>query len=87
MQNTQTIQKIESEEEVEKIAIHIAGQVHHPGLIRIEEGARIADIIEAAGGLKEDADITQINLAYMVEDGQKITIPKEGDNGRRRGVY
>lgn len=32
-----------------------------------------------AGGLNEQADITNINLAYPVEDGQKITIPKKGE--------
>ena len=32
-----------------------------------------------AGGLKEEADIQDINLAYPVEDGQKIVIPKKGE--------
>ncbi len=32
-----------------------------------------------AGGLNKDADITNINLAYPVEDGQKIIIPKIGE--------
>ena len=35
----------------------------------------MADAIEAAGGLTENADINKINLAYMVQDGQKINIP------------
>lgn len=62
----------------EQIIVHIAGEVKNPGIIKIAEGARIADIIEEAGGLNEEADITDINLAYPVEDGQKITIPKKG---------
>ncbi len=64
--------------EEEQIIIHIAGEVKNPGIIKTKEGARIADIIEKAGGLNEEADITDINLAYPVEDGQKITIPKKG---------
>lgn len=67
------------ENDAEEIVIHIAGEVKKPGIIRVKEGARIADIIEEAGGLKEEADITKINLAYWVEDGQKIIIPKKGE--------
>ena len=63
----------------EEIIIHIAGEVKNPGIIRIQEGASSADIIEQAGGLNQNADISDINLAYPVEDGQKIIIPKMGD--------
>ena len=45
------------------------------GIIEIKEGARLADVIEAAGGLTENADVNRINLAYVVQDGQKINIP------------
>lgn len=65
--------------EEEQIIVHIAGEVKKPGIIKTKEGARIADIIEKAEGLNEEADITDINLAYPVEDGQKITIPKKGE--------
>lgn len=67
-------------EETDEIIIHIAGEVKNPGIVKIREGARIADVIEKAGGLTELANITNINLAYIIEDGQKITIPsKEQD--------
>lgn len=66
---------IETEEEI--IIVHIAGQVKNPGIVKIKDGARIADIIEAGGGLTEQADITNVNLAYIVEDGQKIIIPSK----------
>ncbi len=66
------------EEEQNQIIVHIAGEVKKPGIIKTKEGARIADIIEEAGGLNKEADITNINLAYPVEDGQKIIIPKLG---------
>ncbi len=64
-------------EEIDLIIIHIAGEVENPGIVKIKEGARIADVIEKAGGLTEKANITNINLAYIIEDGQKITIPSE----------
>ena len=61
--------------EKNKIILHITGEVNSPGIIEIEEGSRLADAIEAAGGLTENADINKINLAYVVQDGQKINIP------------
>ena len=75
------IEEKQQQEEIEEeqIIVHIAGEVKKPGIIKTKEGARIADIIEKAGGLNEQADITDINLAYPVEDGQKITIPKKGE--------
>ena len=66
----------EEEKEVKSdIVIHVTGAVNNQGIVRLEEGARIADAIEQAGGLTEEADVSQINLAYILEDGQKIYIP------------
>ena len=57
------------------VIIHITGSVKNPGIVKLKEGSRIEDAIEAAGGLTENADITKVNLAYVVEDGTKIKIP------------
>ena len=57
------------------IKIHIAGAIKNPGIIELEENARIADAVEKAGGMTEEANIEKINLAYQVKDGQKIYIP------------
>lgn len=65
----------ETEETKEKIKIHIAGAVNKEGLYELEEEQRIADAIEIAGGLKNDADLNDINLASKLEDGMKIYIP------------
>lgn len=59
----------------EKVIVHIAGEVNNPGIIEVEEGSRIADIVEMAEGFTNTADVSKINLAYVVQDGQKITIP------------
>lgn len=69
--------KEESVGEVEevKIIIHVAGEVNNPGIITLKQGNRIIDAIESAGGLTEDADISNVNLAYELEDAQKIYIP------------
>ena len=70
----------ETEETKEKIKIHIAGAVNKEGLYELEEEQRIADAIEIAGGLKNDADLSDINLASKLEDGMKIYIPTINEN-------
>lgn len=71
----------ERREENEKIIIHITGAVRLPGIVKLEEGSRIEDAINKAGGLTEDADISKVNLAFVLEDGVKIKIPSNSDIG------
>ena len=61
------------------VIIHITGSVKNPGIVKLKEGSRIEDAIESAGGLTENADITKVNLAYVVEDGIKIKIPSSSE--------
>lgn len=63
--------------EEEKIAIHITGEVKNAGLLYLNKGARIADAIKEAGGATKNANLDQVNLAYVLEDGQKIYIPNK----------
>ena len=72
--NENTI-KEPKEEKGEKIIVHISGAVKQEGIVELEENSRIADAIEKAGGLKENAETKEINLAYKLEDGMKIYIP------------
>lgn len=65
----------ENEESKELVIVHITGAVKTPGIVKLPEGARIEDAIDKAGGLTEDADISDVNLAYVLEDGIKIKIP------------
>lgn len=75
---------IENETEDEKgntkIKVYITGEVKNQGVIELEEGDRIADAIEKAGGQTEQASLKNVNLAYQLEDGQKIYIPNVNDN-------
>ena len=66
-------------EEKNIIIVHITGAVKSPGIVKLKEGSRIEDAISKAGGLNEDADITNVNLAYILEDGIKIKIPSNSD--------
>ena len=61
------------------VVIHITGSVKNPGIVKLKDGSRIEDAIEAAGGLTENADITNVNLAYVLDDGVKIRIPSITD--------
>ncbi len=62
-------------EEKSVIKVYVTGEVMAPGVIELEEGARIQDAIEGAGGIKAEANLKDINLAYEVADGEKIYIP------------
>ncbi len=70
---------IEENEDDTKIFVHVTGAVKNEGIVDIKEEGRIADAVEAANGFTEEADISQINLAYKLEDGQKIYIPSIKD--------
>ncbi len=75
-------EEIESEKEKnieDTIVLHIAGEVNEEGVIEIENGERTIDAINEAGGLTDEADISDVNLAYELKDGEKIYIPKEGE--------
>lgn len=61
------------------IIIHITGEIINPGIIEIAEGARIVDAIEAAGVVTEDADLDEVNLAFVLSDSQKIYIPNKNE--------
>lgn len=62
------------------IIVYICGSVKESKVITLPENSRISDAIDAVGGLTEDADLTNINLAYILEDGEKIYIPRKGED-------
>lgn len=64
------------EEEI-KMIIHISGEVKNPGIVTLEIGSRIMDAIKKAGGATREADLAQVNLAYELQDGQKVYIPNK----------
>lgn len=63
----------------EIIVVHITGEVNKPGIVILNKNSRIADAINKAGGATKEADLNQINLAYILEDGQKIYIPNKNE--------
>lgn len=69
----------ETAEIEEKIVVHITGAVKKEGVIYLKKGARIVDAIKEAGGETKEADLSQVNLAYELQDGQKIYIPNKNE--------
>lgn len=64
-------------EKNENIIVHVSGAVNKEEIVELKNNSRIIDAIDKAGGLKDEADITNINLAYIIEDGMKIHIPSK----------
>lgn len=57
--------------------VYVCGCVNKPGVYEVEEGTRIFEVIELAGGLKQNASEVAINLADEVSDGQQIYVPDQ----------
>ena len=62
-------------EENRSICIHVCGAVCDPGIYELDEGARLYEAVEAAGGMTEEASADSVNLARAVSDGEQIYIP------------
>jgi competence protein ComEA len=61
-----------------KLVVDVAGAVRRPGLHELAPGTRIADAVAAAGGATAKADITAVNLAAPIADGEQIVVPARG---------
>jgi competence protein ComEA len=60
------------------VYVHVAGAVRRPGLVRVATGSRVAAAVARAGGPQPKADLTGVNLAAQVEDGQQVVVPVAG---------
>lgn len=63
----------------QQVLVHVAGQVRSPGVVTLGVGARVLDAVEAAGGLTAEADTDRVNLARPVTDGERIWVPRPGE--------
>lgn len=68
------------------IIIHITGAVKKQGIVKLKENSRIEDAINSAGGLTEDANLDNVNLASILEDGMKIYIPSIYDKVDEKNI-
>lgn len=59
----------------QEIWVYVWGCVKHPGVYRLESGARVFEAVEMAGGMTQDAEEGSLNLAQVLADGQQICVP------------
>ena len=57
------------------VLIHVAGEVRRPGVYRVAAGARVLRAVKAAGGPTGRADLSGLNLAAPLQDGQQVRVP------------
>lgn len=72
--------------EPQQIRIHVLGGVKEPGVVSLEAGAIVADAIAAAGGLAEDAQPGDLNLAAPVTAGMQVKVGAGGEESRVEGT-
>jgi len=60
------------------VVVHVAGKVRRPGLVRAPTGSRVADVLTLAGGPLPGVDLTTLNLARQVTDGEQILVGLPG---------
>lgn len=68
-----------------RITVHVAGAVATPGVIQLPAGSRLHEAISAAGGATATADPDRLNLAAVLEDGQKVFVPARGEPDQAGG--
>lgn len=74
------ISEITEEVSVVMLGVHVTGAVAKPDqVLYMPEGSRVGDAVKAAGGANEDADLSQLNLAGYLQDGQRIYVPVQGE--------
>lgn len=62
-----------------QLKVYIAGAVRRPGVYTVQDGDRVADVLEAAGGPGEDANLLAINLAKRLRDEDAVIVPRLGE--------
>lgn len=73
-------EETEEIEETKTIFVDIGGEIKFPGMYELPENSRINDAVNIAGGVTDKADLTDVNLAYVLSDAMKIVIPKKEIN-------
>ncbi len=61
------------------LVVHVIGAVANPGVVRLPPGSRVQDAVDQAGGAVSDAELTRINLARSLLDGERIWVPVSGE--------
>lgn len=68
------------------LIVHVAGWVKAPGVYELPDGSRVIDALDAAGGARRDADLSALNLAAPLTDGQQVLVSQLAPAVEGRGV-
>jgi len=74
------------EEAIDTVTVYVSGAVLHPGLVEISAPARVADAIAGAGGVLPYAQLSGVNLAAPISDGQQVDVPSIAAEGSPAAV-
>lgn len=69
-----------------QLVVHVVGAVRRPGLFEVKEGSRVADALDRAGGPTRKADLSAVNLAAPLADGQQVIVPRRLPPGAAAGA-
>ena len=78
-ESMEVITKKEEEKETVKIVVDIKGEIKNPNIYWLEEGCIIEDLINVAGGITEEGDLSKINRAQKLNDHEVVIIPNIND--------
>ncbi|MBC9735583.1 ComEA family DNA-binding protein, partial [Nocardioides sp. zg-578] len=57
-----------------EVVVDVAGKVRRPGIVVLDTGARVVDALEAAGGARPGVDLSSLNLARLLVDGEQVVV-------------
>ncbi|MBJ7353381.1 MAG: ComEA family DNA-binding protein [Thermoleophilaceae bacterium] len=63
------------------LVVYVSGAVRRPGIVRLREGDRVGDAVDAAGGPRSTANLDAVNLAARLADGQQVVVPRRAVGG------
>lgn len=62
-----------------RVTVHVVGEVESPGVVTLASGARVDDALEEAGGATDEAELSGVNLARPLFDGEQVVVPGPGE--------
>lgn len=68
-----------------QVVVDVVGAVTSPGVVRLAQGSRVVDAIAAAGGATADAQVSALNLARVLVDGEQIAVLRPGEGPAASG--
>jgi competence protein ComEA len=63
------------------VTVDVAGKVRHPGIAVLDAGSRVVDALKAAGGARPGVDLSGLNLARVLVDGEQVVVGGPAPSG------